>query len=241
MSGGLRPAEIRPMLLDRLEVVDDRQPRAAAFNMAVDETFLGSLADTAVLRFYRWERPAVSFGYFDAAEPVILAYPEQDLVRRWTGGGLVEHGHDFTYSLLLPRSHPLTRLRAAESYRLLHRVLAAAIAVAAPALPTLDEQRGAAPEPISRACFVNAVRHDLLLAGEKIAGAAQRRTRQGWLHQGSVQLPGETAGLYERLRQTFPTALATEVQGRPLRRDEEDAARRLSQTKYGTDGWLRRC
>ncbi len=240
MTGGLPSVGVRAKLFERLEVIDDPQPRDAAFNMAADEALLAGLTNTALLRFYRWQRPAVSFGYFDEAEPVIRAHPEREIVRRWTGGGLVAHGKDFTYSLLLPRSHPLTHLRAAESYRLLHGVLAAAIAEAGPDLPAL-EQEALPGEAISRACFVNAVRHDLLLAGEKVAGAAQRRTRQGWLHQGSVQLPGERAGLYERLRQTLPPALAAEVRARPLQPDEEDAAKRLSQAKYGTAGWLRRC
>lgn len=225
-----------------LDVWDDPTPHDAAFNMAADEALLDGLAETALLRIYRWRGPAVSFGYFDPVNPVRAAYPGWDLVRRWTGGGVVEHGDDFTYSLLVPRTDGLTALRAEESYRLLHGIVAAAIAAAAPALPPLSAHaldEATAREP-ARACFVNAVRHDLLLDGHKIAGAAQRRTRRGWLHQGSVQLPGDTSEVYERLRRTLPAALAVETQARSIRAGEEAAARRLAKEKYGTDAWLQR-
>jgi lipoate-protein ligase A len=38
-------------------------------------------------------------------------------------------------------------------------------------------------------CFVGAEQNDVLWRGQKIAGAAQRRNRQGLLIQGSVQPP----------------------------------------------------
>ena len=50
-------------MLDELLVYDDREPRAAALNMAIDEALLESAA-APTLRFYRWRSPALSFGYF---------------------------------------------------------------------------------------------------------------------------------------------------------------------------------
>ncbi len=233
----------RAPLFTRLEVIDDERPSDAALNLATDEALLECLTDTPLLRIYRWEQAAVSFGYFDAVEPVRSAYPGRELVRRWTGGGIVEHGQDFAYSLLVPRTHGLTDLRAEESYRLLHGAVAVALSAAAPDVPALEEHQPttAASGEASRACFVNAVRHDLLLEGRKIAGAAQRRTRRGWLHQGSVQMPGTTAVLYERLRQTLPWALAVDRQPRGLRPVEKEVARQLVRSKYGTAAWTERC
>ena len=228
-------------LFDLLQVVDELTPHGGAFNMAADEALLDILADNPLLRIYRWERPAVSFGYFDRAAPILLAYPGRDLVRRWTGGGMVEHGQDFTYALLVPRHHPLTARRADESYRLLHAVVAQAIAAAGFDEPALAPEPASCAGQVPRACFVHPVRHDLLLAGRKVAGAAQRRTRRGWLQQGSVQLgPGGAAELHERLRETLPAALATDVRRRELLPVERAAAVRLAGTKYGTDAWLRR-
>ena len=68
-----------------------------------------ALIERPLLRVYRWERPAVSFGYFERWEPVREKYPEREAVRRWTGGGVVLHGEDFTYSMLIPRASPASR------------------------------------------------------------------------------------------------------------------------------------
>ena len=50
-------------MLDALHVYDDLDPKAAALNMAVDEALLET-AGAPILRFYRWRRPSLSFGYF---------------------------------------------------------------------------------------------------------------------------------------------------------------------------------
>ena len=36
-------------------------------------------------------------------------------------------------------------------------------------------------------CFVEPAKYDVILEGQKIAGAGQRRTRSGLLHQGTLQ------------------------------------------------------
>ncbi len=243
MMGIPQPSGGFARLFARLEIIDDEEPLGAALNMATDEALLESLAGVPLLRMYRWRQEAVSFGYFDQVAPVRSGYPEHEIVRRWTGGGVVEHGQDFTYSLLVPRDHRLTALRSEDSYRLLHGVVALAIAAAAsPLIPLIEAHQ---PQPgataqTSRECFVNPVRHDLLLAGHKIAGAAQRRTRRGWLQQGSVRIPGETESLYRCLRRTLPTALGEAIQVRSVRPEERDAARQLVEAKYGADAWTHR-
>ena len=77
-------------------LLDDEPPRPAALNMARDEVLLDGLAvaeNVSVLRVYRWERPAVSFGYFEPWAAVAAGFGDgRELVRRWTGGRIVEHG-----------------------------------------------------------------------------------------------------------------------------------------------------
>jgi len=158
-----------------------------AFNMALDEALLESaaMAGRPVLRFYGWTVPAATFGYFQRHSEIEPLTALRPLVRRPTGGGLVPHDEDWTYSLVFPAGHPWHALRARESYRAVHEWLRLAFlrlgetAVLAPA----------ARRDLPGQCFVGWEESDLLWHGRKIAGAAQRRTRDGLLIQGSVQPP----------------------------------------------------
>ncbi len=89
-----------------LDVYHDIAPRSAAMNMAIDEALLES-ARVPSVRFYRWQSPALSFGYFGRFADVADYADERDLVRRWTGGGIVFHGEDLTYSIVIPANDPV--------------------------------------------------------------------------------------------------------------------------------------
>jgi lipoate-protein ligase A len=88
-------------LFEQIEVSNDFMPHSAAMNMAIDEALLES-ARVPSIRFYRWHSPALSFGYFGRFADVAAYAAERDLVRRWTGGGIVFHGDDLTYSIVIP-------------------------------------------------------------------------------------------------------------------------------------------
>jgi len=162
-------------------------PGDPAFNMALDETLLhaASRRGQPVLRFYSWTEPAASFGYFQKYAQVERMTALRPLVRRPTGGGLVPHDADWTYSLAFPPNHAWYSLSATESYRRVHEWLQAAFA----RLGLNTELAPAALKAQAGQCFQGHERFDLLLGGRKIAGAAQRRTRDGLLIQGSVQPP----------------------------------------------------
>ncbi len=215
-----------------IEVLDP-VPHSAALNMAIDEVLLQA-ATAPLLRVYRWARPAVSFGYFTKFAEVAHLWPGRDRVRRWTGGGVVEHGADVTYTLVVPRGCPFFSSNAGESYRRIHACLATlfgpAVALA-----------GAPQEKVSEACFENSVRHDVLLAGRKVAGAAQRRTQWGLLHQGSVQEPEFTGrGAEGRGAEGIADAFASRVRRRELSATELGRAEEIAALKYSSEAWLRR-
>jgi lipoyl(octanoyl) transferase len=156
-----------------------------AGNMALDEALLEASAKIAapVLRFYGWTQPAATFGYFQRYAEIAAWTPLRPLIRRPTGGGLVPHNMDWTYSVIIPPDDPWYELRAVESYRRLHEWLAFSLrAVGIPAILAANAQK-----EIPGQCFAGAERHDLLVNGRKVAGAAQRRAREGLLIQGSVQ------------------------------------------------------
>jgi lipoyl(octanoyl) transferase len=156
-------------------------------NMAIDEALLEA-ADRLghpVLRTYAWTETAATFGYFQRYTEVARLAGHQRLIRRPTGGGLVPHEMDWTYSIVVPPGHAWFELNAVESYRTVHQWLQASFA-------HLGHPTELAPCCVPRGpgqCFVGAEKYDLLSSGLKIAGAAQRRNRYGLLIQGSVQPP----------------------------------------------------
>jgi lipoyl(octanoyl) transferase len=159
----------------------------APYNMAFDEALLESMPrlQKPVLRFYGWTEPAASFGYFQKYKEVEKLTPLRPLVRRPTGGGIVPHDADWTYSLTFPTNHVWYALKAVDSYRSVHEWLQAAFAK----LRVATEVAPCCLKSGSGQCFLGHEQYDLLWQGRKIAGAAQRRTRQGLLIQGSVQPP----------------------------------------------------
>ena len=160
-------------------------PGNYAFNMALDEALLQAVPRLGqpVLRFYSWTEPAASFGYFQKYAEIERMTLLRPLVRRPTGGGLVPHDADWTYSLVFPPGDDWYALSATDSYRRVHEWIRAAFA----RLGILTELAPACSKTLPGQCFQGHEMFDVLWRGQKIAGAAQRRTRDGLLIQGSVQ------------------------------------------------------
>src|SRR6184192_1823280 len=109
-------------LFAALDIYYDDDEHSAAMNMAIDEALLDSVAVPSI-RFYRWRSPALSFGYFGKFADVADYSIERDLVRRWTGGGIVFHGDDLTYSIVIPASDEAFAESSMSIYEKIHRVL----------------------------------------------------------------------------------------------------------------------
>ena len=159
----------------------------AAYNMALDEALLEAAPrlQQPVLRFYGWTEPAATFGYFQKFTEVERTTLLRPLIRRPTGGGIVPHAADWTYSAVFPAGHEWHSLKAEASYRRIHDWLRAAFA-------DLNIETELAPDckkTLPGQCFVGHEKSDLLWQDQKIAGAAQRRNQLGLLIQGSVQPP----------------------------------------------------
>lgn len=156
--------------------------------MAMDEALLEFAArlERPVLRCYRWSEPAATFGYSQRYAEVARWTDLRPLIRRPTGGGLVPHDADWTYSLVFPPGHSWHQLKAWDSYERIHEWIRRAFA----AIGVATQLSAREERPGPGQCFVGAERFDLLWNGKKIAGAAQRRNKLGLLIQGSVQPRG---------------------------------------------------
>jgi lipoyl(octanoyl) transferase len=221
------------MKLDTLRLWHDVTPRSGALNMAFDEAMLEAAAEPW-LRVYHWERPTISIGF---SQPLTLIPAERrgwPVVRRWTGGGVVEHDGDWTYTLAVPARLALGEQRAVETYRWIHEAMVAALEESGVAGCSLQ------PESTSDGmgvCFEEPARFDVVHEGRKIAGAAQRRARTGFLHQGTIQPLKPPAG--------FALAFARALARQPEEVNQDDAlgvfaerASILAADKYGAASWL---
>ena len=190
--------------------------------MAVDHALLRFAVTRGrpLLRLYTWTQPAVSFGYFQKY-PAHLA-DQYEIVRRPTGGGLVYHGQDTTYTLVIPPSHALYRLSTDAAYQAIHRAVAAALTAPAELAPQVPAPRG------QYECFQNPVAGDVVAGNQKLAGGAQRRGRAGVLHQGSIAGPVDA----DRLLGAFQNEFKIEFTPCRLTEAEEAEADRLCREKY---------
>lgn len=155
--------------------------------MAMDEALLEKAPQIGkpVLRFYGWSEPAGTFGYSQKIADVERVTMLRPLIRRPTGGGLVPHDRDWTYSAVFPPGHAWYDLKATESYERIHQWIVDAftlIGVDTMLAPCCQKE-------VPGQCFLGAEKSDVLWMGRKVAGAAQRRTKDGLLIQGSIQPP----------------------------------------------------
>jgi lipoate-protein ligase A len=221
------------VLLGKLICLLEVKRRGGAANMSVDEAILRTTA-LPVLRVYGWREPAISFGCLMPLSEVRESVGEAEtLVRRWTGGGIVAHGCDWTYSLIVPQSDPFATGSTWKTYEAIHSALAAEFRANGVSVTTAGDQVAG----FGGMCFARPVTHDLVWDGRKVGGAAQRRCRQGVLHQGSVQGIAVASDLAVRFAQSLSSQV---IMASEPPREAELLAETLSRTKYGTDRWLRR-
>lgn len=223
----------------------------AAENMALDFLLLQRYPEPAAPRFrhYGWRAPAFTFGLSQKLEFIRGQLPAGeafDLCRRPTGGGLVDHRDDWTYTLVIPRGHPLEELRATQSYRVVHEALAEALREQGVAAVTkqIVEQVPTEGGPAG-VCFQRAEIHDVVheRTGEKIAGAAQKRNKHGLLFQGSLWRPaaGGDAIDWEKFHAGFiarlAAALGVSAQPAPWPELNEDEVSALTE-QYSSPEWM---
>jgi lipoyl(octanoyl) transferase len=225
------PVEMTARLFASLDVYHDIASRSAALNMAMDEALLAT-AEIPRIRFYQWDHPALSFGYFGNFTEVAARSRERDIVRRWTGGGIVFHGDDLTYSIMIPAADPAFSKSSMSIYEKIHDAIRAAFAANG---RSVELAINGAPK-ISDSCFANPVRADVLSNGRKIAGAAQRRTRRGLLQQGSIQ----GVDLAKNFADQFANELCSDCYRKTLDENVIARAHEIAEQKYAAASWLKR-
>ncbi len=165
----------------------------AGENMAIDEAVFRlnrreGLPPT--LRFFGWNPPAVSLGYFQKTFREInvdfCRHEGIDIVRRPTGGKAVLHDHELTYSIVAAMDHPLFTGDILETYRIISACIVEALKRLGLAPEMVSEGRSAAGTSLEAYCFAAPSKYELLVGGRKICGSAQVRGGGTFLQHGSL-------------------------------------------------------
>ena len=194
-----------------------------ASNLALDELLLRrvSAASAAVetfLRFYAWPEPTLSLGMAQQASRVVdFGYCRRQgiaVARRATGGKAVLHHREVTYSLISNDRSLFPAWSIQESYRKISAALQQGLAllgIDTTLAGSAGGQRRNQRSRRSHACFASAFHHEILFAGKKLVGSAQRRTLRGFLQHGSILLDFDPPLLQGALRGQTVSDLASRV------------------------------
>lgn len=189
-----------------------RSEATAAANMALDLLLLTAYPDPRVsrLRCYGWTEPAHTFGVSQRWAEWRPRAPEScALVRRPTGGGLVSHLADWTFALAVPSGHAVCAMDATRSYAVVLDALREALNAQSQGVASVPRPSAPRPYQVPGVCGDRPEPHDLVTAdGSKVAGAAQKRTREGLLLQGYVERGALPRCDWGRLGRDFSRALA---------------------------------
>ena len=165
-------------------------------NMAIDESLAmaGEAAGLPVLRFYDWSSLSLSIGYGQRINRVIdmelCAQENMPVVRRPTGGGVVFHGIDITYSVIL---QPGMVSDIYEAYREVQSCIQRAFKQMG---IFIELYKDIARHDLSSFCFVTPNFGDLMIGKRKLGGMAARRMGQKILCQGYIY--SDNAALFTR-------------------------------------------
>lgn len=177
-----------------LEILDTGISSAEE-NMRFDEKLLENLIpdEDPILHLYGWARPSATYGYFIRPENhldlIKAGYHHLDLARRPTGGGIVFHIWDLAFSFLMPAGHPHFSIGTLDNYQFVNGAVLETVREYFSLAPEIIVQDVQTSNPDCRNfCMAKPTQYDVVYKGMKVAGAAQRKRRQGYLHQGTISL-----------------------------------------------------
>jgi lipoate-protein ligase A len=169
--------------------------QSASDNMTRDAILLKELHDHPILHLYDWDGPSATYGHFIMPEKHLdidkVHRGNLTLARRPTGGGIVFHIWDYAFSFLMPSLHPRFSQNPLENYRFVNEVVLEVMQDYLRLSEPVDLIKDSFPIPgedCQNFCMARPTQYDVVYKGFKIAGAAQRKTKLGYLHQGTISL-----------------------------------------------------
>jgi len=254
------------------ELLIEKRPLPGSLNMAVNEYLFRSLglAPQTCVRFYQWEKPTASLGYSQVAEKAVdLDFCRQhrvDVVRRITGGKLVLHHREVTYSVTSSDVDVFSSTLG-QSYRLISCALIQGLAE----MGIEARLAGSPPRFYGKTnlpCFSYPAQDEVEISGRKVIGSAQKRVGPRFLQHGSILLDNDAKLLrhvaafsgrdrrlrlislsevlgksvefgwaVEKLKRGFEEYFGIRFKPKIFAPEELDVIQNIQKTKYATEDW----
>ena len=160
--------------------------------MACDEIMCDSIPEKFILRFYNWKEPGITFGYSQRHHFVADAARKEgkqnfSMTRRPTGGGIVYHETDLTFSFIF--HYPGEFFKPLEIYKRIHNAINSQYALSGHKFNLLEKKNSDYDiNNPTMDCFQKPVDMDILRNGKKALGGALRKFGDYTLYQASLQL-----------------------------------------------------
>jgi len=161
-------------------------------NMALDEALLLDFREgsSPVLRLYGWEPAAVSVGRFQKVNEFLdldkCSAKKIPVVRRITGGGMIYHHNELTYSIVCTPEQLGTGRKPTDAYRKICGFLLEfyrRLGLDADFAVNLEQGKLGGRENF---CFAGNEQYDIIIQGKKIGGNAQRWLKNAVFQHGSI-------------------------------------------------------
>ena len=235
-------------------------------NMAIDEALTRKCIDSedrpATIRFYTWKETSCSIGYFQKMKDVLKNqnYKRIPVVRRPTGGGIVYHGNDITFSIVKKRMQPGRQENITSFYKLIGESLLRGLErlgfTCTFYLPEETSHRSAQErKPLNdnhtqqSFCSVTPTKYDIMIAGSKVAGYAARKSQGAVLCQGYLDVHKRWKEqyndsrekaihlLFDNLAGSFKNVFGITLTSSQLTEEEMRLANKIRNKKYACDEW----
>jgi len=176
--------------MNKWRVIALEKEHDSYLKMATEEAIINSVRkkdSPPTLRFYSWNKPAVSLGYFQKANTELnLDKCKEDnieIFRRLTGGGAVYKSslYEINYSFIIREDDPLISKNVEESYQTFSKAIIEGFKSLGIILIF---------KPIN----------DILFNGKKVSGNAQTRIDNVVLHHGTILLRPEIEKMFKYLK-----------------------------------------
>ena len=208
---------------------------ANTMNMAIDEVLFLISIDLGLnfLRFYGWDKPCITYGYFQ--NPEINKDKKITYVRRLTGGGTVIHENDLTFSYCGHLNPPFNSTK--EIYNIFGSLIMKSLSSVSKTnhLELVKKNR-----PLDRHynCFDTPVIEDILFKDKKVYGGAIRKRKGSFLFHGTIQ--GSIVKNRKEIMKTFISSANeyfSKINDFKLSKSMIAQAKKLAKDKYNSDEW----